>query len=65
MPYSTCGDCIHFIKAEKGAYGTCEKREFLINRHGGFIKDRPFIPARSRMACKDNFERKEKRNGAE
>ncbi len=58
MKYKTCGECKHFVKDEKGAYGTCKKREFLISRYGGYL-DRKFYPARSRMACKKDFEEKQ------
>jgi len=57
MQYRTCGECKHFIKDEVGAFGTCELREFLIDRHGGY-QNRKFSPARSRMACKNDFEEK-------
>lgn len=55
MPYSTCGECVNFVKDEKGSYGICKKREFLIDRHGGF-QNRKFYPYQSRKACKNDFE---------
>ena len=59
MDDRTCGQCAFFRKNPVGAYGICEKREFLIDRKGGYI-DRKFIPYQGRRACKDDFQAQEK-----
>lgn len=57
MEYNTCGECKYFVKDEKGAFGICQKREYLISRRCGYL-DRKFYPARSRIACKKDFEKR-------
>jgi hypothetical protein len=57
MEYNTCGECKYFVKDEKGAFGICQKREYLISRRCGYL-DRKFYPARSRTACKKDFEKR-------
>lgn len=54
---NTCGMCKHYTPVE-GAYGSCAKREFQLDRWGNST-GRKFVPGRSRRACVADFERKD------